>query len=150
MKYLFLTIATIIGITVLGIGVKILFFPVHTVEQLINTAYDAQTKTLNADNAIANYEWFKQQYEDIEASKLQIENALNTVTNFEKSFPDKSKWTFEDKQEYSRLISIHLGLQNYTITLIADYNAKSKMANRAIFKNSIFPEFIDSFTYLKQ
>jgi hypothetical protein len=45
---------------------------------------------------------------------------------------------------------VELGLQNHTETLIANYNARAKMANRNIFQNSILPSFIDALTYIKK
>lgn len=44
---------------------KILFFPVKVINNTIQTWYDVIDKTINADNAIYNYEWFKQKYEEI-------------------------------------------------------------------------------------
>jgi hypothetical protein len=41
---------------------------------MIQTVNDAVNKTINADNAIYNYEWFKQKYEEIQATKIQIDN----------------------------------------------------------------------------
>jgi hypothetical protein len=146
-------IIVLIGLPILIGGIiiiKILFFPVNTAEKLINTAYDAQEKTLNADNAIYNYEWFKQQNEDINAAKSQLDNSSMAVDNFLSFAGERDNWTFEDKNEYARLNSIKLGLQNYLETLIADYNARAKMANRNIFENSILPNYIDSLTFIKK
>jgi hypothetical protein len=56
-----------------------------------------------------------------------------------------------DKQELSRLNSVLLWLQNHYETLIWDYNARSKMANRNIFVNWLLPSYIDALTFqLKQ
>jgi len=127
---------------------KIVMFPVDTATKLIDTAYWIQEKTLNADNAIYNYEWFKQKYEDIQAAKKQIDNTTAQVTEFKAS--SKTMDMF-DKQELSRLNSVVLGLQNHYETLVADYNARSKMANRNIFANGLLPNYIDALTFqLKQ
>jgi len=127
---------------------KIVMFPVDTATKLIDTAYWIQEKTLNADNAIYNDEWFKQKYEDIQAAKKQIDNTTAQVTEFKAS--SKTMDMF-DKQELSRLNSVVLGLQNHYETLVADYNARSKMANRNIFANGLLPNYIDALTFqLKQ
>ncbi len=61
---------------------------------------------------------------------------------------DRSKWTFEDKNEMSRLNTVYLGQQNYLQSVIADYNARTKMANRNIFQNGLLPNIIDSGTFI--
>ena len=153
MKGLLITILGLIGIAViigLGLLVRVLFFPVNTAEKLIDTAYGSQAKTLNADNATYNYEWFKQTKEDIEAKKRQYDNALIASDSFKESAGDRSTWTFEDKGESARLESVKLGLANSLEQLIADYNARASMANRKIFINSIVPDYIDALTYVKR
>jgi hypothetical protein len=113
----------------------------------IQTAHDVVDKTINADNAIYNYEWFKQTYEDINAQKAQLSNAQQTFDSFVAGSGDRKNWTFEDKNEYSRLSSVVLGIKNNLEQTIANYNARAKMANRAIFQNSILPNFIDALTF---
>lgn len=46
-------------------------------------------------------------------------------------------WDWETKQEYNRLNTIKIGLINQDENLVAEYNARSKMANRAIFQNKL-------------
>ncbi len=153
MKYIGYAILALLGIGVVSaivIGLSILFFPVQTATNLINTAYDASDQTLNAKNAIYNYEWFKQTKEDIDANKVQLMNAQDSLDSFELSAGARTSWTFEDKTEDSRLRSVVLGLQNQLQTLIADYNAHLKEANRNIFVNSILPNYIDALTFIKK
>lgn len=138
------------GLIGLSIGIKILFFPVNTVTKLIDTAYQAQDKVLNADNAIYNYEWFKQQYEDIRATKSKLVNARTTAKQFTEDAGDRSLWTFEDKTESARLNSVVLGLENHLEQQIADYNARSKMATRNIFENSVLPSYIDALNFIRK
>jgi len=97
-------------------------------------------KTTDADNVIYNYEWFKQSYEDLQATDVKIKNAEAQIKSFEDSAGPRKDWTFEDKTEHSRLNSVLLGLQNYREDLVAKYNARSKMANRKIFKSGELPE----------
>ena len=92
---------------------------------------------LNANNAIYNYEWFKQKYQDIEASKKQLVNARASYSSFTASAGVRSAWTFEDKTEDSRLRAIVLGLENNLQSQIADYNARANMATRNIFEDSV-------------
>jgi len=97
-------------------------------------------KTMDADNIIYNYEWFKQCHEDVQATDVKIKNAKAKIKSFEESAGLRKDWTFEDKNEHSRLNSVLLGLQNYREDLVAKYNARSKMANRKIFKSGELPE----------
>jgi hypothetical protein len=139
-----------LGLLGLGIAGKILFFPVNTINKQIETAYGVQNKTLNADNAIYNYQWFKQQHQDINTTKAQLDNASMAVDLFKKEAGDRSKWTFEDKNEASRLESIRLGLKNNLEKTINDYNARASMANRAIFEDKLLPGFIESLTFINK
>ncbi len=151
MKTLGIIILVVFGIgALIGVGIllKVVFFPVNVLEKEIQTGYDTVNKTLNADNAIYNYEWFKQTYEDINALKNQLINATVLADKFKVEAGDRSKWTFEDKQESARLDSVKLGLQNRLEQVIADYNARAKMSNRNIFQNSILPNYIDALTFI--
>ena len=139
-----------VGIPILGMGIRLIFFPVNTAQKMIGTAYDAQDQVLNADNAIYNYEWFKQQYADIEASKKQLANARVSHEVFLTSAGERSTWTFEDKNEDARLRSVVLGLENNLQAQIGDYNARASMATRNIFEDSVLPSFIDALTFIKQ
>ncbi|QIG68155.1 hypothetical protein EVB55_220 [Rhizobium phage RHph_Y68] len=101
------------------------------------------TKTFDADNVIYNYEWFKRQYNDIVAFNQKIDIAQSQISRFEESAGPRTNWTFEDKQEANRLSSVVLGLRNQRESMIAEYNAKSSMVNRSIFKTGDLPERID-------
>lgn len=150
MKYI---LYALLALAALGIGSRLLyvaFFPVNTFDKLVNTAYDAQDKTLNADNAIYNYEWFKQQFEDIKALKAKVQIADQSVVDFNAAAGPRTEWTFEDKTEAARLGAIAQGLRSQLEDVIATYNARGKMANRTLFKDSIVPSFIDSMTFIKQ
>jgi len=154
MKYISFAILGIVILGVLiGVGflVNIIFFPINTAQKMVNIAYDAQNKVINADNAIYNYEWFKQKFQDIEAGKKQLVNAQINYNSFVGSLPtERVDWGFEDKTEQARLNSVVLGLQNNLESLIADYNARASMATRNIFADSVLPSFIDALTFIKK
>lgn len=135
-------------IVIASFAIKLIFFPINVADKMMQTATDSVNKTINADNAIYNYEWFKQKYEDIQATKIQIDNTKLSLDQYKEELWDRKNWTFEDKNEYARLNTIYLWQKNYLEGLIADYNARTKMANRNIFQNSILPWFIDSATFI--
>lgn len=91
-------------------------------------------KTIDADNVIYNYEWFKQRYEDIQAIDAKIVFSSRAVAQFKEDAGERTDWKREDREEHSRLSSIKLGLEQQAADLVAEYNARSRMANRAIFK----------------
>ena len=91
-------------------------------------------KTLDADNMIYNYEWFKQQHESIRAVEDKIVGARAAVATFKGEAGERDTWKREDREEYSRLSSIALGLEQQRADMAATYNARSRMANRSIFK----------------
>lgn len=131
-------------VTAIGWGVRAFMLAPRAIDRTLETGEGIIDKTLTADNAIYNYEWFKQQYEDIKAGQKKLDNAEENHTAFKASLPeDREDWSWEDKQEDARLNTIVLGLENNLEDLIADYNARSKEANRNIFKDGIIPDFIE-------
>ena len=150
MKIALFVIGGLIAVTAVGFVLRIVLFPVNTATKLIDTAYDAQDKVLNADNAIYNYEWFKQKKQDIEANKKQLDNARVSHENYRMNLGDRTTWTFEDKNEDARLNSVVLGLENHLQTQIADYNARASMATRNIFEDHVLPDYIDALTFIRK
>ena len=147
-KIIFVGLLGLIGFITFGIFLRILFFPSTVINKQIDTAYDAVSKTINADNAIYNYEWFKRQKESIDATVQKLLIANKAVFSFEESAGIRQDWTFEDKNEDARLRSIAQGVESILKDMIAEYNARSKMANRNIFSDGILPSFMDSSMFI--
>lgn len=93
-------------------------------------------KTFESENMITQYEWFKQQRNDIHAMIPKIKASEMARANLlaELDGVSRKDWSFEDKNESDRLRQIVVGLTNTCFMMVADYNAKSDMANRSIFK----------------
>lgn len=138
----------LVSIFVIGFVGKLIFFPVHTGQQVVETAYDSVTKTINAENAIMNYEWFKKQQEDIKALEEKAILANQSVEDFKVDAWDRSNRDYIDKEEYSRLKSIADGLIFQYKDAVALYNARSKMANRNIFADWILPSYMEALTFV--
>lgn len=134
---------TITKIILWFIGLSMLVGGIYWVVDLVTTpaqtAKDIVKKTLNADNVLQNYEWFKQQYNDYIAINKKIAEADSAVSRFTKDAGARSGWTFEDKGEYSRLTSIADGLKYQREDIVSKYNARSKMLNRELFKTNDLP-----------
>lgn len=151
MKYFFIGVGILVILIIGGIAIDIVMFPVNTAQKEINTAYQAQDQVLNGQNAIYNYEWFKQQYQDIQASKVELSNAQASYASYTASLPtDRSQWSYEDDTEVARLNSVVLGLENNLESNIADYDARASEATRNIFQDGVVPSYIDALTFIKQ
>jgi hypothetical protein len=113
------------------IGLLIMVFLVPLV-----SAANIYEKTLDADNVIFNYEWFKLQYNDYLSLKAKIEIAETEAESYKQN---AAQWTDNQRKEYERLASIATGLKYQLQDVISEYNAKSSMLNRNLFKDKELP-----------
>jgi hypothetical protein len=126
-----------------GIAIKVLLFPVNVADKSVDLAYATTNKTMTAENAIYNYEWFKEQEAYIRQNYKNEEIAKEEYDLFVSTLPkDREKWDRQDKDEESSLRNSYYALQKLTNKAIEDYNAKSSMVNRVIFKDNL-PSNID-------
>jgi len=126
----FMLVVIVVSVFIVGVGgvfswvARIASQPAKIVE-----------KTLDADNVIYNYEWFKQTAEDMDVAERRIVITEQAVKDHKEGLPvDRTKWGFEDKEAYSRLTTDLRGQRAFFEQISADFRARSKMANRAIFK----------------
>lgn len=137
----FLVIGAVIGLilltAVVGTFFKLFTLPWFQFSTKVNQNQNIITKTYDADNQIYNYHWFQETAGSIQALDSQITNAQEAQTSFEAASGDRSTWTFEDKNEDSRLRSIVLGLKNQRESLTKEYNARANEADRGIFQNGL-------------
>lgn len=125
-------IGIVSGLVVAGAAAGLLTLPFRAVSGVAE-------RTFNADNMIHNYEWFKQQYQDVQAIGVKIGVAEGAISAFEASAGDRGTWKFDDRQEWSRLNTILLGLRGQRASMVAEYNAKTQMANRNLFRTGDLP-----------
>lgn len=126
-----------------GALVKLVILPAYMANKAADAAYGVVDKTLDPNNVIFNYEYFKTQYEAFNSINTKIQVADAQYNNFLKTLPnDKEKWAKSDRDELSRLQTIADGLRFQRADIVADYNAKSKMINRAIFKDRGLPDLL--------
>lgn len=128
---------------IIWVWLKVLLFPVKVVGNLSNTMWWVVDRTINADNAIYNYEWFKKRVQEIDVARKNVEN---TAEQFKELKADFEKW-IATREEIAVMRVALLGQKNYVNDLIGEYNAKSSMANRAIFADWILPNFIEALTF---
>lgn len=137
------TKAIAIGIVILillvaGVwALKAGMLPFMTVTKQIDSAGQIIDKTYDPSSAIYNYEWFKSRFEDIHATEIQISNTKQNMEDYRDLYGNASEWDWQTKQDYNSLNKVYLGQQNYYEDIVAEYNARSKMANREIFKDKL-------------
>lgn len=148
MKILGIFLALFIGLPLVGLALGWISIPLNTAQKQLEIVNGAQNKVLNADNAIYNYEWFKQKYQDIEASKRNYKLAKANYDVYVVDLGERSTWGFEDKTEVARLNAVVLGLQTNLEGQIGDYNARASMATRNIFEDGVLPSYIDALTFV--
>lgn len=125
-------------ISIIGVGMGIITMPWHTVTAQVDSGHEIIDKTYEADNAINNYEWFKNQYEDIKATENKITNTKAQMDSYFTTYGDNaSSWDYQTKVSYNQLQTTYLGQKSYYEDQVAEYNARSKMANRNIFKDGL-------------
>lgn len=126
-----------VALSVVGMALNIITIPWLKLGRQVETERGVIDRTYNADNAIYNYEWFKNREQEINAVHKQGVNAQASLEAFEASAGERSTWTFEDKTEHARLSAVVLGLRNHYESIVAEYNARSSQVNRAIFKDDL-------------
>ncbi|ELZ03505.1 hypothetical protein C482_03734 [Natrialba chahannaoensis JCM 10990] len=92
-------------------------------------------QTYNAEHAVSEYEWFRQQYHDIESQRAHVENAYGELDRFYDIHGENpNEWSRTAEEDHSRIQQRITGNQNQLDTLVEDYNARSSMDNRELFK----------------
>lgn len=136
MKPVTIAFGTLGALTILSVGSCV----ANKVGYIGNQANRVFEKTFDADNMVGNYEWFKQQYQDIKAYDVKITASQLSFDTFLNSAGDRKTWTFEDKQEYNRQNTVINALKIQRASMVAEYNARASMANRNIFRTNDLPE----------
>ena len=133
----------VIGIIVIVVVVILAWWALHFVLYPAEQATKIYDKTLEADNVIYNYEYFKQAYQDIKAMDQKIQTAKDALKSFLETAGPRDKWDFRDKEESARLSANVTGLANVRNEMVATYNGRGKMANRSIFMGKDVPASIE-------
>lgn len=127
----------LLPLAVAGIIVLNAYSPVIQQYGLQIGAADQITKeTSQADFARRNYEWFKQQRQDIQAMKQKIENQRRQIENFNERHGEGDLDYLEQKQ-YNRMTNRLIGYKNQYQNYVADYNARMNQEYRAQYNNSL-------------
>lgn len=99
---------------------------------------EIQDSTYNGDNAIDNYEWFKRQKHDIDAKRKQANNTKRMLEQMRSDHEGPpGEWPENSRERYYDLQNQLLGQQNMHNEMVAEYNARSEMQNRNVFKDQL-------------
>lgn len=132
-----LVIVGMVALASLGSAMNLITIPWLKFDSKVQMNRDIVTKTYNADNAIYNYHWFQERAGAIKALDGKIKIADNAVETFKLEAGNRDKWTFEDKNEYSRLQSVAQGLKSQREDFVKEYNAKAGEADREMFVDGL-------------
>lgn len=107
-------------------------------------------RVTNPDRVISNYEWFEEAYNDCLALDGKIATTLQQIsTQFEGLPQDRSTWSRQDRDAYSQWNVTLNGQRSQRQNIVAEYNAKSKMITRQLWKAPHLPyqlEIVDDQT----
>lgn len=97
-------------------------------------------KTIDADNVIYNYEQFKRDAENVRVFETNYETNKSAYEQLKADLgDDRTKWNREDRAQLNTYQQAMVGNKTERNRLAAEYNAKSKMLNREIFKGDGLP-----------
>jgi hypothetical protein len=132
-------ILAIVALSFVGVLIKVLFFPAHVANKAVDTATGVVDQTLDADNAIANYEQFKDLYNGAKAQAQNIKNAEKSIEDLKALYGDPSTWTKDVREEYAFLKQNMDGYLMQYQSIVKEYNANSSKVNRSLFKDKDLP-----------
>jgi hypothetical protein len=121
------TAPRILGVLVL---ITVLFGSVGLVLNLLSQPGRIVSKTMDADNVIYNYEWFKDAYGNFSAKTAQVKQYKGFLANE------------TDKSEQSRLRMEMAAIEQSCRELAQRYNANGLKVNRTIFRGEA-PSSVD-------
>ena len=148
-KIVWLVILAIIVIPLLSIGGKILFAPVaiatHAVDEGIEASKEVISIVVDGKNIILNYEYFYNSYNDILASVGKVGDANEAYESLMAGYPDNSdEWSFTQRKIWETRNERRNSLKSVLRDQVSDYNARSSMLTRNIFKGWDLPDSLDA------
>ncbi len=141
-------VAAVLGVVfLLGLAAVLNFWmaPKIFFEQK-QAAEDGVESTYSWENAETNYEWFKTQEQDIKLKRQQANNTKTQIDRMEADYGENvSEWPPDARDRYEELNQQLLAQQNMHNQYVAEYNARSNMENRNLFKDDLPYEMEEKF-----
>lgn len=98
------------------------------------------TRVTQPDRMIQNYEWFEETYNDAKALDQKIKATQAQIDSQFSGLPeDRNDWSRENTTEFNRLNAVLVGLRSQRESIVADYNARSKLVTRNLWKGQDLP-----------
>lgn len=99
-------------------------------------------QTYDAEQAIQQYEEFRQLYSEIEEQRAQVANSRDALDRFYDNYGDpktdevnpSEDWTRQTRERHNRLQTRYTANKQQLENLVSDYNAMSRSANQELFK----------------
>jgi len=90
---------------------------------------------IDAEDALEEYRWFRQQWNDIQAQREQVENYYDQEEQFHETWGENPEnWSRSAQTRHGRIHDRITGSQNKLEQMVADYNARSQDATASMFK----------------
>jgi len=139
-KAIYIGVAVVIGILLTSLFMRVVLFPAHVADKAMDTAEGVVDQTLNANNALFNYENFKDLYNGAKAQKANIENTLKKMDDLKEMYGEPTEWTKDIREEHSFMKDTLSGYEMQYQSLVKEYNSDSSKLNRNLFKDNNLPE----------
>ena len=133
----------ILALLLLGMVLSVASCILRPVTHVAGQANRIFEKTVDADNVIYNYEWFKTQYQEIQSLERKVRIAESAIASFEASAGPRESWDFRTRDEAFRLAANLSGVRNVRSDAVGEYNARARMVNRSIFMGRDVPDHIE-------
>lgn len=148
-KMWFLGILAVIIIPVAILLLNILFAPaeiaLHAVGEGIEASKEVISIVVDGQNIILNYEYFYNSYYDILATVGKGKDAQEAYDAMLVSLPgDSDEWSYTQRQEWKTFNERRNSLKAVLRDQVSDYNARSSMLTRTIFKGWDLPDTLDA------
>lgn len=106
----------------------------------VSTASGVIDKTLNADNALFNYENFHDLYRKTEQQVANIRSSQQAIDRLKETYgADAAIWPKDVRSELAHLTQTLDGHKMQYERLVSEYNANSSKINRSLFKGTSLP-----------
>lgn len=128
-------LALVMGAFIVLNVISFVWFPFLPWFEERDAGQEVVEQTYDAEQAIQNYEWFRQQHNDIEAQRNIIDNNYDELDRFYSTYGENpDEWDRTAQERHSRIQQRITGNQNALEQMVAEYNARSEQANNALFK----------------
>lgn len=139
-RWLWWGVGMVALMTVMGVGLSYC----GTASRVATAPGRIIERTVDPERVIQNYEWFRTQYQDIESftQQIEIQGAARNRFLCEMRDVPRREWSDNDQYRYGQIDDRFNGLQAQRRRMIGEYNARTAMLNRNLFRGADVPASI--------